>query len=50
MWSAVELLSDVFEVVGAADGQIGALGKYWRSSPLVFSFDPRCQGECGSQK
>src|SRR3954462_6652428 len=20
------------------------LGKYWRSSPLVFSFVPRCQG------
>jgi transcriptional regulator with XRE-family HTH domain len=26
------------------------LGRYWRSSPLVFSFDPRCQGLCGSQK
>jgi hypothetical protein len=26
------------------------LGKYWRSSPLVFSLLPRCQGECGSQK
>src|SRR4051812_11555804 len=25
-------------------------GKYWRSSPLVFSFVPRCQGLCGSQK
>ena len=25
-------------------------GMYWRSSPLVFSFDPRCQGEWGSQK
>ena len=25
-------------------------GKYWRSRPLVFSFVPRCQGECGSQK
>jgi hypothetical protein len=25
-------------------------GKYWRSSPLVFSFVPRCQGECGSAK
>ena len=21
------------------------LGKYWRSRPLVFSFDPRCHGE-----
>src|ERR671911_1243026 len=26
------------------------LGKYWRSSPLVFSLVPRCQGLCGSQK
>src|SRR3954464_890588 len=26
------------------------LGKYWRSSPLVFSFVPRCQGLWGSQK
>jgi hypothetical protein len=25
-------------------------GKYWRSNPLVFSFVPRCQGLCGSQK
>ena len=26
------------------------LGKCWRMSPLAFSFEPRCQGECGSQK
>src|SRR5882757_7789858 len=26
------------------------LGKYWRSRPLVFSFEPRCQGLAGSQK
>ena len=26
------------------------LGMYWRRSPFVFSFVPRCQGECGSQK
>ena len=26
------------------------LGRYWRSSPLVFSLLPRCHGECGSQK
>ena len=26
------------------------LGKYWRSSPLVFSLLPRCQGDPGSQK
>lgn len=25
-------------------------GSYWRSSRLVFSFEPRCQGERGSQK
>jgi len=25
-------------------------GKYWRSSPFVFSFVGRCQGECGSAK
>ena len=25
-------------------------GKYWRSSPLVFSLLPRCHGLCGSQK
>src|SRR5277367_6575034 len=26
------------------------LGKYCRNNPLVFSFEPRCQGLCGSQK
>src|SRR3954454_11909172 len=26
------------------------LGKYCLSRPLVFSFDPRCHGLCGSQK
>ena len=26
------------------------LGMYWRSSPLVFSLEPRCQGLWGSQK
>ena len=25
-------------------------GKYCRSKRLVFSFEPRCQGLCGSQK
>jgi hypothetical protein len=24
-------------------------GMNWRSKPLVFSFEPRCQGACGSQ-
>ncbi len=26
------------------------LGKYWRSSRLVFSLLPRCYGDFGSQK
>jgi hypothetical protein len=26
------------------------LGRYWRSSPLVFSLEPRCQGERASAK
>ena len=26
------------------------LGKYWRSSRLVFSLEPLCHGLCGSQK
>ena len=26
------------------------LGKYWRKSPFVFSFVPRCEGLCGSVK
>ena len=26
------------------------LGMYWRSRPLMFSFDPRCQGLRGSQE
>src|SRR4029077_14554663 len=25
-------------------------GRYCRSRPFVFSFEPRCQGLCGSQK
>ena len=42
--------SDAVELDLAVNGQVGALGKYCLSSPFVFSFDPRCQGECGSQK
>lgn len=26
------------------------LGRYWRSSPFVFSFVARCHGGCGSAK
>ena len=31
-------------LVGAVHAEIGPLGKYWRSSPLVFSLVPRCHG------
>ena len=30
--------------------QVVPFGKHCRSSPLVFSFVPRCHGLCGSQK
>jgi hypothetical protein len=43
----VELPCDAAQV---SRGVVGALGKYWRSNPFVFSLVPRCQGECGSQK
>ena len=29
---------------------VASLGRYWRSSPLVFFFDPNCHGLLGSQK
>jgi hypothetical protein len=36
---------------GGVWGGKGALAeRYWISRPLVFSFQPRCQGLCGSQK
>ena len=46
----VELVGDAVEVELAVHGEVGALGKYRRSSPLVFSLLPRCHGACGSQK
>jgi hypothetical protein len=30
--------------------RIAIIGRYWRSNLLVFSFEPRCQGDRGSQK
>ena len=50
-WSSVEALLDHCEVSRCVLGEVPVpLGKYWRSSPLVFSLLPRCQGEWGSQK
>ena len=46
----VEFGGDLVQLGFAVHGQVAALRKYWRSRPLVFSFVPRCQGLCGSQK
>ena len=46
----VELTRDGVEMGLVVHRQVRALGKYWRSRPLVFSLDPRCQGLWGSQK
>ncbi len=36
--------------LGVTERRSVPFGKYWRKRPLVFSFVPRCQGLCGSQK
>jgi hypothetical protein len=48
--SLIELPSHFIELILSDGRKIHALGKYCRSNPLVFSLEPRCQGECGSQK
>jgi len=48
--SAVEFGGDGDQLVGAVHGQVAALGEVLRSSPLVLSLVPRCQGLAGSQK
>ena len=35
---------------GVCLARLVPLGKYCRRSPFMFSFDPRCHGECGSAK
>jgi hypothetical protein len=35
--------------LGLCERQSDRSGKYWSSSPLVFSFVPRCHGLRGSQ-
>lgn len=49
-WPSIVLTRDEGEVFGGVDAQIRPFGKYCRSRPLVFSFEPRCQGLAGSQK
>src|ERR1700728_2040042 len=39
-----------FNLVCEGSDKSVPFGKYCLSKPLVFSFDPRCQGFCGSQK
>jgi hypothetical protein len=34
---------------GCTGGSV-PVGRYWRSSPLVFWLEPRCQGARGSQE
>lgn len=48
--SAVDLFLDCVQVPRGVHSAIGPFGKFWRSRPLVFSFEPRCQGERESQK
>ena len=49
-WTLIEAQRYLVEIGLRITGQVGFLGKYCRSSPLVFSLVPRCQGLCGSQK
>jgi hypothetical protein len=46
----VEFVFGVLELGGGVCAEVGALGRYSRSSPLRFSLLPRCQGACGSAK
>lgn len=46
----VEFVLDCSKVRLGVDSEVGVLGKYWRSRPLVFSFEPRRHGDRGSQK
>ena len=43
-WPFVKLTSHFVQMSLRVHRQIGALGKYCLSRPLVFSFDPRCHG------
>lgn len=49
-WAAVEFGGDGGQVLRVRTDRSVLLGKYCRSRPFVFSFEPRCQGLAGSQK
>ena len=49
-WSLVELTSHFVQIGLRVTDKSVPFGKYCLSRPLVFSFDPRCHGLCGSQK
>ncbi len=49
-WPVVELFGDVAEVPAVRMERSVPLGRYWRIRPLVFSLEPRCQGDRASQK
>ena len=46
-WAAVEFVSDRSRRAALWRLRSVPLGKYWRSSPLVFSLVPRCHGDGG---
>ena len=42
--TVVEAPRDAVQVTCFENREVGPAGMYWRSSPFVFSFEPRCQG------
>src|SRR6202047_5086442 len=49
-WSFVELTSQFVQIGLRAHRQVGALREVLSQQTMVFSFDPRRHGLCGSQK
>jgi hypothetical protein len=49
-WAVVELVLDLQRILGAVDRQVVPLGRYWRARPLMFSLEPRYQGDPASAK
>ena len=48
--SRIQAMGDGVQLALGIARQVRALGKYWRSRPLVFSLVPRCHGVYGSAK